>query len=106
MRVIKNSAVLDDDKIKALEIRTSIMQIPKRAARVQDQFAPALTLPMPAAYAVPPQWKEVIALLDLHGLKSFRLKQPLSAPFDTYRFDAVTWMRRGGSRRRTAFLLS
>ena len=59
---------------------------------LQDQFAPTLTLPAPAAYAVPPQWKEVIALLDLHGLKSFRLKQPLSAAnFETYRFDAVTW---------------
>jgi len=58
---------------------------------IQDQFAPALTLPAPAAYAVPPQWKEVIALLELHGLHSFRLKQPLSAPFDTYRFDTVTW---------------
>ena len=61
---------------------------------IRDQFAPTLTLAAPAAYAIPPQWKEVIALLELHGLHSFRLKQPLSAPdFDTYRFDAVTWPR-------------
>ncbi|MCW3100232.1 MAG: putative carboxypeptidase [Chthonomonadaceae bacterium] len=60
---------------------------------LQDQYAPTLTLPAPAAYAIPPQWKEIIALLDLHGLKSFRLKQPLVSAFDTYRFDAVTWPR-------------
>ncbi len=60
---------------------------------LQDQYAPVLTLPAPAAYAVPPQWKEVIALLNLHGLHNFRLKQPLSAAFDTYRFEAVTWPR-------------
>jgi hypothetical protein len=61
---------------------------------LQDQFAPALTLPAPAAYAIPPQWKEVIALVALHGLHSFRLKQPMTAAtFDTYRFDAVTWPR-------------
>ncbi len=58
---------------------------------LQDQYSPTLILPAPAAYAIPPQWKEVIALLDLHGLHSFRLKQPLVATFDTYRFDAVVW---------------
>jgi hypothetical protein len=60
---------------------------------LQDQYAPTLTLPAPAAYAIPPQWKEVTALLNLHGLQSFRLKQPLVSAFDTYRFEAVTWPR-------------
>lgn len=60
---------------------------------LRDQYAPALILPAPAAYAIPPQWKEAIGLLNLHGLRTFRLKQPLTATFDTYRFDAVTWPR-------------
>lgn len=60
---------------------------------IHDQFAPTLTLSAPAAYAIPPEWKEVITLMDLHGLRTFRLKQPLKAAFATYRFDAVTWPR-------------
>jgi hypothetical protein len=45
-------------------------------SRIKDQFIPGDSVVLPAAYLVPPQWKEVIALLDLHGLKYERVKMP------------------------------
>lgn len=60
---------------------------------IRDQFAPSLTVAAPAAYAVPPQWKEVIARLTLHGLHLVRLKQPMTASFETYRFENVVFPR-------------
>jgi hypothetical protein len=60
---------------------------------IRDQYAPSLTVAAPAAYAVPPQWKEIIARLELHGLHTVRLKQPMTAPFETYRFENVTFPR-------------
>ncbi len=58
---------------------------------LRDQFAPALTAAAPAAYAIPPQWKEVIARLDLHGLTYTRLKHPFTAAFATTRFENISF---------------
>lgn len=58
---------------------------------LRDQYAPDVTRAAPAAYALPPQWKEVIARLDLHGLTYTRLKHPLTARFATYRFENVSF---------------
>jgi hypothetical protein len=40
----------------------------------------------PAAYWVPPQWSEVIELLQLHGIKGERLTAPREAEVTMYRF--------------------
>lgn len=45
-------------------------------SRIRDQFIPGQTIKLPAAYLVPPQWRDVIALLDLHGLKYSRVSLP------------------------------
>jgi hypothetical protein len=43
----------------------------------------------PLAYVIPRQWKEVIELAEAHGLQLRRLSEPLSAEFETYRFEEV-----------------
>jgi hypothetical protein len=60
---------------------------------IRDRFAPTLTVPAPAAYALPPQWKEVIMRLELHGLHLIRLKRPMTGSFETYRFEDVAFPR-------------
>lgn len=60
---------------------------------IRDQYAPDMTVVAPAAYAIPPQWKDVIARLDGHGLHYTRLKRPLLGTFATYRFENVTFSR-------------
>jgi hypothetical protein len=60
---------------------------------IRDQYAPSLTVAAPAAYAIPPQWKEIIARLELHDLHFVRLKQPMAGTFETYRFDDVVFPR-------------
>jgi hypothetical protein len=63
------------------------------ATALRDQFAPSVTVAAPAAYAIPPQWKEIIARLELHGLQFSRLQQPMTGKYETYRFDEVTFPR-------------
>lgn len=54
---------------------------------IRDEFEPALTITAPAAYAIPPQWTEVIELLKLHGISHRRLSVSIDDTFDTWRFD-------------------
>lgn len=56
---------------------------------VRDEFEPALVVTAPAAYAIPPQWGDVIDLLQLHGIAHKRLTKPFEGTFDTWRFDDV-----------------
>lgn len=58
---------------------------------ISDAFVPGVVVDLPKAYAVPPEWSEVIDRLKLHGLKFSRLKQPVVSEFETYRFDKVTF---------------
>lgn len=58
---------------------------------LRDQYAPSLILQAPAGYAIPPQYKEIIANLALHGLKSTRLSHSITASFDSYRFEKVSF---------------
>lgn len=58
---------------------------------IRDTFTPGLTITAPAAYAIPPQYTEIIARLDLHGLRYTRLKTPRIDSFDTWRFESVTF---------------
>jgi hypothetical protein len=46
-----------------------------------------LAVTPPAAYLVPPQWTEVIARLELHGVRFFRLGAPCTLEIESCRFE-------------------
>ncbi|GMU32506.1 MAG: M14 family metallopeptidase [Planctomycetia bacterium] len=48
----------------------------------------------PRGYLIPPQWIDVIAKLELHGLRVTRLKRPLVTNVEVYRFADVHWSER------------
>jgi Zinc carboxypeptidase len=56
---------------------------------IRDQYLPGLTVEAPAGYAIPPEWSEIIARLDYHGIAYKRLSRPLAAPFETSRFESI-----------------
>jgi len=58
---------------------------------IRDVYESSLTVTLPAAYAIPPEWTEVIEKLRLHGLQMTVLKKPLSGNFDGYRFSGVKY---------------
>lgn len=62
-------------------------------SKVWDTYEPSLTVQPPAAYAVPPQWTEVIDKLRLHGLRIERLQHPMGGEFEGYRLESVTFAR-------------
>lgn len=45
----------------------------------------------PLYYIVPPQYKDVIEVLRLHGIKFERLKKPLSIEIESYRLTELKW---------------
>lgn len=46
---------------------------------------------LPAAYVIPPQWKDVIARLDFHGVHYTRLTKAQPAHVSTVRFTGTHW---------------
>lgn len=46
---------------------------------------------IPAAYIIPAQWTDVIARLELHGLRLKRLRTPWTGEVNTYRCTAPQW---------------
>jgi murein tripeptide amidase MpaA len=54
-------------------------------ARVTASVAP------PLYYIVPPQWQEVIAIIEAHGIKFQRTKEPLTIEVESYRFTEPKW---------------
>jgi hypothetical protein len=54
-------------------------------ARVTASVAP------PLYYIVPPQWQEVITILQAHGIKFQRTKEPLTIEVESYRFTEPKW---------------
>ncbi len=48
----------------------------------------------PAAYAIPPQWTEVIELVEAHGLQTSRLTEPLTTEVEGYRLREVKFAER------------
>ena len=46
---------------------------------------------IPAAYIIPAQWTEVIARLELHGLRLKRLAKPWTGEVETYRCATPQW---------------
>lgn len=49
---------------------------------------------LPAAYIVPVEWTDVIARLELHGVRVVRTAEPMTLPVESYRFHDVTWNER------------
>jgi hypothetical protein len=61
--------------------------------RYEDiQVAKAVTQPL--GYLIPPSWGNVIEVLAAHGLRLERLTEPVTAEFESYRFQDVKWQER------------
>jgi hypothetical protein len=56
-----------------------------------DIFRVNATVAPPLYYIVPAQWKDVIQLLEAHGLSVQRLAEAASINVESYRFTDVTW---------------
>ncbi|MCP4632242.1 MAG: peptidase M14 [candidate division Zixibacteria bacterium] len=52
---------------------------------------PTVTIKMPYAYIIPPEWLEQIEILKLHGVEIKRLNQDSSIPVESYRFTEFSW---------------
>jgi hypothetical protein len=50
-----------------------------------------VSVPTPLYYIIPPQWTEVIEVLDAHGVRLQRLAEPLNVEVESYRFSEVKW---------------
>ncbi len=49
------------------------------------------TATLPYAYLVPPEWHDVIDILQLHGIKVHRLKEQVTLNVNSYRFSNPSW---------------
>lgn len=78
-------STISGSKINAWD-RSKPIDVP---STIQDTYEPSLTVALPAAYAVPPQWKNVQELLALHGLQGFPLRAATSQSLSSYRFANV-----------------
>lgn len=56
--------------------------------RVTEEVTP------PLAYIIPSQWTEAIELVQAHGLRWARLVEALTAEFESYRFEEVSFSER------------
>lgn len=90
-------------QLKAIESRTELSDV-SGAVRVIFGTKPVdLTVPLydetrvtaeastPLYYIVPPQWKDVIAVLSAHGLRLQRLVEPATVEVESYRFSEAKW---------------
>lgn len=53
---------------------------------VYSSYKPSFTVKLPEAYILMPQWKNVVELLDLHGVKYTILQEGGLAKVETYRY--------------------
>jgi hypothetical protein len=56
-----------------------------------DETKVAAAVAPPLFYVVPPQWKSVIEVLALHGLRMQRLARAEALEVESYRFNEVKW---------------
>lgn len=68
---------------KPLTVRTSLI----------TSYEPTLSVQLPEAYILMPQWKEVIALLDLHEIRYTRLEEPRQMTVQTYRYTDASFSK-------------
>ena len=52
------------------------------------------SMALPLGYLIPPAWSNVIEALAAHGLKLARLREPVTAEFESYRFRDVKWQEK------------
>ena len=72
------------DNTKPIEIET----VWRNGTKVTKEVNP------PIGYIIPPQWTEVIELIQAHGLRCERLAEPITAEFESYRFKEVSFPTR------------
>lgn len=90
-------------QLKAVEYRRELSEV-SGAVRVVFGTKPLdLTVPLfddvrvtksaapPLYYIIPPQWKDVIGVLAVHGLRLQKLSQPLTLEVESYRFSETKW---------------
>ena len=56
-----------------------------------DEAKVTASISPPLYYIIPPQWQEVIEVLQLHGIKFHRTKEPLTIEVESYRFTEPKW---------------
>jgi murein tripeptide amidase MpaA len=56
-----------------------------------DHLVPSVTVSLPEAYLIPPQWQETIDRLQRHGVRMRRLAAPVELDVRTYRFGEAAW---------------
>jgi len=56
-----------------------------------DQLEPSVTVSLPAAYLVPPEWYEAVERLEAHGIPFRRLSEPVELDIRTWRFSDAKW---------------
>lgn len=56
-----------------------------------DKQRPVRTIALPEAYIIPPEWRDVIDRLDLHGVELKRTKDAQTIRVESYRFDNPNW---------------
>ena len=61
---------------------------------LQDELEPAASAALPEAYLVPPEWTDVIARLERHGVRLRRLAAPVELEARTWRLADPSWRER------------
>jgi hypothetical protein len=89
--------------LKAVESRTELSDVSGTMRVVFGTKPVDLTVPLydearataeatvPLYYIVPPQWKDVISVLEAHGLRLQRLKAAATIEIESYRFTEPEW---------------
>jgi Zinc carboxypeptidase len=89
--------------LKALEFRTEPSDVSGDSRVIFGKAPLDVTVPMyntfritkevirPLYYIVPPQWKEVIAVLSAHGLRLQLTSEATTMDIESYRFSDVKW---------------
>ena len=89
--------------LRALSSRTEMSDVSGDLRVIFESDPITMTVPMyntfrvrtaivpPLAYIVPPQWREVIALLKTHGLTLKEISSAQALDVESYRFTEVTW---------------
>lgn len=56
-----------------------------------NKSIPEISVKLPEAYFIPPEWTSIIELLDLHHIQYTRLSDPMYEEFESYEFPEVAW---------------
>jgi hypothetical protein len=66
-------------------------EVENRPTRLFADIATTVSAALPLAYAIPPEWKSVVEILKLHGVRVERIEHPQTRAAEVYRFRNVTW---------------